>query len=148
MPLIGVPKSITPEVLYAIARMGHGDKLVIADANFPSDSIASSNIIKQPLRVSGSTNQILSDLLTLFPIDSYDESGVCVMNRVPCDIERNLDVPAYELIATTANIPSNKLSYIERYDFYELAKKCFCVVQTDDSALYANIIISKGVIGG
>lgn len=148
MPLIGIPKSITPELLYTIAKMGHGDRLVIADANFPSDSIAINNIIKEPIRITGiSTSQLLIDILKLFPLDTYDEYGICVMNRVSKDIERGLNVPAYELIASAAEIEVDNLNYIERFNFYELAKNSFCVVQTDDSALYANIIISKGVIG-
>ena len=146
MPLIGIPDSITPELLYAIARMGHGDKLIIADANFPSDSIAKSNIIDTPIRVSGSTSKILSDILKLFPIDQYEQYPVGVMDRVPSDKEKNLHVPAYSAIATASGLPENKLNYIERFQFYEEAKKCFVVVQTDDRSLYANCMVSKGVI--
>ena len=146
MPLIGIPDSITPELLYAIAKMGHGDKLVIADANFPSDSVASNTILGTPIRVSGSTSKILADLLKLFPIDQYEEFPVGVMDRVPSDKEKNLVVPAYKNLSAAANLAEDKLEYIERFEFYERAKKCFAVVQTDDRTLYANCIVSKGVI--
>lgn len=147
MPLKGIPSSLTPELLYAIARMGHGDRLVIADSNFPSDSIASHGIVKIPIRVHGSTSSLLHDILQLFPLDSYDPQGICVMDRVPQDKERDLDVPAYAAIARECQRPVEQLTYLERYQFYELAKQSFCVIQTDDSTLYANVIISKGVIG-
>jgi L-fucose mutarotase len=146
MPLKGIPLSLTPELLYALARMGHGDMLVIGDGNFPSDSIASHGQVKLPIRVHGSTSSILHDILQLFPLDSYDPKGVCVMDRVPHDKEGGLQVPAYEAIATECGLASNELNYVERYEFYELAKQCFCVIQTDDSALYANVIIRKGVL--
>jgi L-fucose mutarotase len=147
MPLKGIPSSLTPELLYAMARMGHGDKLVIADSNFPSDYISSHGIVKIPIRVHGSTASLLHDILQLFPLDTYDLNGVCVMDRVPQDKERGLEVPAYAAIANECGRPVEELSYLERYEFYELAKKSFCVIQTDDSTLYANVIISKGVIG-
>ena len=146
MPLIGIPDSITPELLYAIAKMGHGDKLVIADANFPSDSVAAKTVLGSPIRVSGSTSKILADLLKLFPIDQYEEFPVGVMDRVPSDKEKGLIVPAYEALAGAAGLSPDKLNYIERFQFYEEAKKCFVVVQTDDRTLYANCIVSKGVI--
>jgi L-fucose mutarotase len=146
MPLKGIPLSLTPELLYALARMGHGDMVVIGDGNFPSDFIASYGQVKIPIRVRGSTSSILHDVLQLFPLDSYDPSGVCVMDRVANDKERGLHVPAYEAIATECGLTSNQLTYVERYEFYELAKRCFCVIQTDDSTLYANVIIRKGVL--
>lgn len=146
MPLKGIPTSITPELLYHIARMGHGDRLIIADHNFPSDSIASSCVVKDPIRVHGTTSSLLHDILQLLPLDTYDPYGICVMDRVQKDKDRELYVPAYEAIASECGITSDKLTYLERYEFYNLAKQCFCVIQTDDSTLYANVMISKGVI--
>jgi L-fucose mutarotase len=147
MPLNGIPPSITPEVLYALAKMGHGDLLVIADANFPADSVATNCVIKEPLRMQGTTDQILRDLLVLFPLDQYVEYSARMMDRVPNDKARNLEVIAYE---TTREVVSSHSSFpvefVERFAFYNLAKKAFCVIQSTDQRLYANIIISKGVI--
>jgi L-fucose mutarotase len=147
MPLKGIPKSISPELLFAIARMGHGDQLILADSNFPSDSVAQSCVVNTPIRVIGNTDEILCDLLTLFPLDQYTEYSAQMMDRVESDKAKDLQVEAY---ASTANAvaPFSQLpvQFVERFAFYERAKKSFVVVQTSDARLYANIIISKGVI--
>lgn len=127
--------------------MGHGDFLVIADANFPSDAIARSlRENNLPIRVSGSTADVLADILKLIPLDQYVEKPIVVMDRVPDDKARNLHVPAYERLALAAETTPASLEYLERFAFYELAKKAFAVVQTDDRTLYANAIVYKGVI--
>lgn len=144
MPLKGIPDSITPELLYVLAKMGHGDSLVIADANFPSDSVASHCIVKSPIRVHGVTSDLLADILTLFPLDQYKEFPVAVMDRVDSDKAKGLVVPAYMLLSEAAG--HIDLEYTERFKFYDDAKKAFAVVQTDDFSLYANCIIFKGVV--
>lgn len=147
MPLKGLPKSITPECLYALARMGHGDQLVIADAFFPSDSIASQCIVKEVVRVSGKTSDILRDVLQLLPLDCYDPNPVAVMDRVQGDKDSGLLVEAYAALATAAGVGSEEdLHYIERFSFYEYAKKSFVVIQTDDCTKYANVIVRRGVV--
>jgi L-fucose mutarotase len=116
MPLIGVPVRITAELLYALARMGHGDSIVIADANFPSDSVATCcSLEKRPIRVSGSTAQITADILKLMPLDAYVPHPVNVMDRVDSDKERNLEVPAYKDIALASGLRSDQLAYVERF---------------------------------
>lgn len=146
MPLKGVPDTITPELLYTLAKMGHGDTLVIADANFPSDSVAAKTVTKDPIRIHGSTSDILRDILQLFPLDQYVAFPVQVMDRVDADKARGLEVPAYNLIANAAQRTTDQIEYVERFRFYELAKNSFAVVQTNDFSLYANCIITKGVI--
>ncbi|CAE7522471.1 FUOM [Symbiodinium microadriaticum] len=145
MPLKGIPASITSELLYALARMGHGDSIVIADANFPSDSVAMNCVVKTPIRVSGLTSSILRDIMELMPLDTYEPSGIFVMDRVQADKDRGLVVPAYDaIIGATGG--ETALTYEERSKFYEHAKKSFCIVQTDDLTLYANVIVSKGIV--
>jgi L-fucose mutarotase len=146
MPLKGVPDVITPEFLFAIARMGHGDSIVIADANFPSDSVAKSTIVGVPIRVYGSTHSVLQAMLVLFPLDNYSINKIGVMDMVPADKERGLVVPAYDLLAAAAGIDARDVTKIERFEFYEAAKKAFVIIQTDDKSLYANCIVSKGVL--
>lgn len=149
MPLKGIPDSITPELLYALARMGHGDALVIADANFPSDSIASCTPYSNtPIRIQGkSTAELLKDILTLFPLDQYADHSISVMDRVPSDKAKGLEVPAYSSLANVAGLAApTEMKFIERFEFYETAKRAFVVVQTDDRTLYANCIITKGVL--
>ena len=127
MPLIGVPSSITPELLFALAKCGHGDTVVIADANFPSDSVALSCVVKTPIRVSGSTSDILKDILKLFPLDQYLFHKIHVMDRVQSDKDKCLNVPAYEALKQAAAIEADEVSYVERFDFYNMAKKSFVV---------------------
>jgi L-fucose mutarotase len=147
MPLKGIPTRINAELLYTLARMGHGDTLCIADANFPSDSIAKNCVVNTPIRVSGLTSEVLHDILELMPLDQYIEKPLKVMDRVPADKARNLIVPAYESLSRAAGYPSiENIDYIERFQFYEDAQKCFAIIQTDDCTLYANAIIAKGVI--
>lgn len=156
MSLKGIPKTITPELIYALAKMGHGDTLVITDSNFPSDSTAAHTVNKVPIRVTGSTSDILRDILTLIPLDPYSPSPVCVMDRVGSDKEKGLEVIAYKNIAAVIDQESQsdlyatdirfELTYVERFDFYGLAREAFCVVQTTDCLPYANILISKGVL--
>jgi len=155
MPLKGIPTSISPELLYALAKMGHGDRIVIADSNFPSDSTAASTMHPIPIRVSGSTADVLRDILTLIPLDLYAGDPVCVMDRVQSDKDRDLLVPAYEKLQGVVDIEAAstvyngckfELSYVNRFEFYVQAKSAFCVVQTTDSTAYANVMISKGVL--
>lgn len=146
MPLKGIPSTITPELLYAMARMGHGDRLCIADANFPSDSIAKHSALGSVIRITiGSTAELLRDVLKLLPIDDYADDKIVVMDRVQSDKDKDLPVLAYSRLQEAAGsaIP---LSYVERFQFYEAAKSCFCIIQTTDATPYANVIISKGVL--
>lgn len=157
MPLKGIPSSIPPELLFVLAKMGHGDTIVITDSNFPSDSVATHTINKVPVRVAGATFQVMKNILTLMPLDRYSESPVCVMDRVQADKDSDVDVPAYDHLfrAVQNEVESSKelygacefsLTYVERFQFYELAKQAFCIVQTTDKTPYANVLISKGVL--
>ena len=152
MPLKGVPDIIHADFLYQLARMGHGDYLVIADSNFPSDATAAHCVQKTVIRAHGTTADILADILQLMPLDQYVPLPIKVMDRVPADKERDLKVPAYEAISIAAwgkdhaSYKDKQLDYVERFEFYEKAKGAFFVIQSDDNSLYANLIVSKGVI--
>ena len=78
------------------------------------------------------------------PLDQYLPNPVAVMDRVQSDKEKNLDVASYGKIQTVSMC---SLHYVERFAFYELSKKAFCIIQTDDYSPYANIIVYKGVVG-
>ena len=121
----------------------HGDTLVIADANFSSDQIAQSATVKQVIRVSGRTIDILRNLLTLFPLDTYSETPVIMMDLVNSDKLKVSQVEAYSQAEEISGVHVFKM---ERFMFYEAAKQAFCVVQTDDRSPYANVLISKGVL--
>ena len=85
------------------------------------------------------------------PLDTYDDFPLKVMDRVQSDKERDLHVPAYRNLLDVANLfaESGKdvsLAYIERMNFYCEARKCFFIIQSDDTSPYANVIVSKGVL--
>jgi L-fucose mutarotase len=137
--LKGIPKIISPELLKILAEMGHGDELCISDGNFPGSSIA-----QRLVRADGhGVPELLSAILQLFPLDTYAQP-VFIMEKVKGD---TTEVPIWDTFAgITAKYTAEPIEHMERYAFYERAKKCYAVVQTGESALYANIIIKKGVV--
>ena len=94
----------------------------------------------------GTTSNILKDILQLLPLDTYDPYPIRVMDRVQSDKDKAFEVPAYKSIAEASNLLPSDLLYVERFEFYEQAKKTFVVIQTDDRSAYANCIVSKGVV--
>ena len=137
--LKGIPNILPPELLKILAEMGHGDEIVIGDGNFPGQSIG-----KRVVRCDGhGAAELLSAILTLFPLDIY-EKPVYLMEKVPGDtVETPIWDEYREIIKPyTKEEPEN----IERFAFYERAKKAYAVVMTGEEALYANIILKKGVI--
>ncbi|XP_016061849.1 PREDICTED: fucose mutarotase [Miniopterus natalensis] len=145
--LKGIPALLSPELLYALARMGHGDTIVLADVNFPTSSICKCG--PEEIRADGlSIPQLLKAMLKLLPLDTYVESPAAVMELVSSDRERGLQTPvwwSYQSILLEAGC-SSPLAKIERFEFYEQAKKAFAVVATGETALYGNLILKKGVL--
>ena len=139
--LKGISPIISPELLKILMEMGHGDEICIGDGNFPAASVA-----KRLVRLDGhGVNEILDAILPLFPLDAYVETPVSLMEVVPGDDvvpviwdEYKKTVDKYE--------NGKKFGYIERFAFYERARNCYAVVATGESALYANIILKKGVV--
>lgn len=134
-----IPKILSPELVKIMMEMGHGDEIVIADGNFPSASLA-----QRLVRADGhGAPEILTAMLELFPLDTYAKP-VFLMAKVPGD---ETPVPIFDTYRdivkpyTDANV-----EFLERFEFYERAKKAYCVVATGEGALYANIIIKKGVV--
>jgi L-fucose mutarotase len=137
-----IPNILSPELLYLIAQMGHGDELVIADANFPAVTNA-----RRLVRADGhSVPAILEAILQLFPLDSYVASPAAVMRRVDKPGEPAPIWTEYQRILDSAEGRHIAMEQIERFAFYERAKTTFGVVATGETALYGNIIIKKGVI--
>ncbi|KAK5853955.1 hypothetical protein PBY51_015064 [Eleginops maclovinus] len=145
--LKGIPSVLSPELLYALAKMGHGDELVLADANFPTSSVCACG--PKEIRADGlGIPQLLEAILKLLPLDTYVPSPAAVMDLVDSDKERCLDVHVWY---TYSGLLSQAESYsslekVERFAFYERAKKAFAVVATGETALYGNLILKKGVI--
>lgn len=141
--LKGVDPLVSPELLFVIAQMGHGDELVIADANFPAVTMG-----KRVVRADGHTTPgVLGAVLKLFPLDTFVESPAAVMRRVD---KPNEDAPIwteFQKLLDGAEARHVSIERVERFAFYERAKQAFAVVATGERALYGNVIIKKGVIG-
>ncbi|MBZ4644590.1 MAG: L-fucose mutarotase [Petroclostridium sp.] len=140
--LKGIPGIISPELLKILMEMGHGDELVIADGNFPAASIA-----KRLVRCDGhNVPELLDAVLKFFPLDSYAEAPVALMAVVPGDTVKPTIWDTYKEIIKKHEPVTNKIEFVERFAFYERAKNAYAVVATSEKALYANIIIKKGVV--
>ncbi len=134
-----IPKILSPELVKILMEMGHGDEIVIADGNFPAASNA-----RNLVRADGhGIPELLEAILELFPLDIY-EKPVYLMAVTPGDTVKTTIWDTYkELIAPhTKEAPVE----VERFEFYERARKAYCVLAPSESALYANIILKKGVI--
>lgn len=121
--------------------MGHGDEIVLGDANFPSCSVSQNVIRADGLR----GTDLLKAILELFPLDTYSEHQVFLMEVVPGDVYKPEIWEDYKEILRNSGEPFS-IECIERFAFYERAKKAFAVVATGEEALYANVILKKGVV--
>lgn len=137
--LKGIPKIISPELLKIMMEMGHGDEIVIGDGNFPGASMNA-----RCVRCDGhDAVDLLKAMLELFPLDTYAKP-VYIMAKTPGD---TVATPIWDEYAEIIKpYTSEELVQVERFEFYERAKKAYAVVMTGESALYANIILKKGVV--
>lgn len=139
-----IPSLLSPELLKILMEMGHGDEVVIADGNFPAASCA-----QRLIRLDGhGVPAVLEAILQLFPLDPYVERAVSLMQLVPGDRVKTPIWDDYRNIIKTSGEPFSEFEMVERFAFYERAKKAYAVIATSESALYANIILKKGVIKG
>lgn len=140
--LKGIPKIISPELIKILMEMGHGDELVIADGNFPAESIA-----QRIVRADGhNAPELLEAILQFFPLDQYVKNPVVLMQVVPGDNVKTPIWDEYRTIVKKYNPEAADFELMERFAFYERAKKAHAVIATSESALYANVIIKKGVV--
>lgn len=140
--LKSISPAISPELIKALMEMGHGDELVIADGNFPAASIA-----QRLVRADGLGCSVLLDaILSLFPLDPYVEKPVTLMAVVPGDPYQPVIWEDYLKIVQQYEPDFTDFEYMERFAFYERARKAYAVLATSEMALYANIILKKGVI--
>jgi len=140
--LKGIPSIISPELLKILMEMGHGDELVISDGNFPAASHA-----KRLIRCDGhNVPELLNAILRFYPLDPYVETPAALMQVVPGDDVETPIWDEYQRIINKHEPKANKIENIERFAFYERAKQAYAVVATGEKALYANIILKKGVV--
>jgi|ERR1035437_5562431 L-fucose mutarotase len=140
--LKGIPSIIPPELLKILMEMGHGDEIVISDGNFPA-----ANYAQRLVRCDGhSVPDLLDAILTFFPLDPYVDAPVSLMQVVPGDQVETPIWDAYKSIVNKHEPKTNKVQNIERFAFYEKAKAAYAIVSSGEKALYANIILKKGVV--
>ena len=140
--LKNIPKILSPELVKTLMEMGHGDEIVIADGNFPSETIG-----QRVIRCDGhGVPEILDAIMQLFPLDTYTEKPVMLMEVVPGDPVVPTIWDKYKEIINKYEPENCKIEMIERFAFYERAKTAFAVVATGEEAIYANIILKKGVV--
>ncbi|MBQ8657657.1 MAG: fucose isomerase [Clostridia bacterium] len=138
--LKGISKIASPELLKILCEMGHGDEIVIADGNFPSE-----NYGRRVVRADGIGGEaMLKTLLELIPLDTYAEENFLLMQTVEGDPLPEI-WDQYFAIANAAD-DHLRVGNLERFEFYERAKKAYAVIATGERAVYANIILKKGVV--
>ena len=140
--LIGIDPVIGPELLDALFRMGHGDEIVLADAFFPGDSINSRVIRADGIRIP----QLLGGILALMNLDSYVSHPIAMMAPASGDKLDESVEKSYRAVIDRRWPGTPAIERVERFAFYERAKKAFAVLMTGETVKYGNIILKKGVI--
>lgn len=140
--LKGISPLLQPELLKVIAEMGHGDEIVIGDANFPAASMG-----KRCIRCDGhKVTEMLDAILQLFPLDTFVEEPVTLMEVVPGTADAEPPIWQEFRDVIEKHEPGKKIGFIERFAFYDRSKQAYATIQTGETALYACVILKKGVI--
>jgi len=146
--LLHIPKILSPDLIKALCEMGHGDKILLADANYPGRS-AAARCNATFLRADGiGVSALLEAILQLMPLDLYTDEPAMVMDVDARDAGLRIPIhDEYRAIVAKHDARGEKaVAQYERYAFYGKAGDCAVIVQTGEEAVYANIILQKGVI--
>lgn len=140
--LKGISNLISPELIKILMEMGHSDEIVFADGNFPAASHA-----QRLVRCDGhGIPELLNAVLSLYPLDTYVDHPVSLMAVTPGDMVETPIWQEYKQIVREYHPVEDVFEEVERFAFYERAKKAYAIVSTGEKALYANFILKKGVI--
>ena len=144
--LKGINPLLNADVLYALRAMGHGDDLIIADTNFPSDSVARETVLGELLRIDAPAAEVVRAVLSVYPLDSFVDDAAARMeivgapDEVPpvqADVQAEID---------RAEGKAWPMISVERYAFYERSKQAYAVIQTGERRFYGCFAFRKGVI--
>ncbi len=142
--LKGVPAILSPQLLKVLCEMGHGDEIVIADGNFPAESMGKDAVV---IRADGhGVPEILDAVLKMIPLDQYVEQPAALMEVVPGDDCVPVIWEQYRALLEDNGEDPARIEMMERFAFYERAKKAYAIIATGESAIYANILLKKGVV--
>ena len=141
--LIGIDPLLSPELLMILQEMGHGDEIVLSDANFPAASNA-----QRLIRLDGAdASRILTAILSVMPLDSFVNAPANGMQVVGNPDEVPPALAAYQSIVDAMSAFPTRIARIERFAFYERARAAYAIVATGDRRMYGNLILTKGVVG-
>jgi L-fucose mutarotase len=145
--LKGLDPLLTADILYALESMGHGDDLVLCDTNFPADSVARETVLGEVLRIGAPTSgRAAKAVLSVMPLDSFVQYPALRMEVVGNPAEVLPVAAEVQAAIDAAEGKSLPLGSIERFAFYDLAKKAYCVIQTGERRFYGCFVFKKGVI--
>lgn len=141
--LKGIPSILSPELLKVLHEMGHGDEIVLGDGNFPAESMGKNAVV---VRADGHTvPELLDAILTLMPLDDFVKRPSALMATAAGDPRPEI-WGEFEKILQKHEPDRCEPELVERFAFYERAKKAYCIVATGETAVYANILLKKGVV--
>lgn len=143
--LKGIPSILSPELLKVLCEMGHSDRLVISDGNFPAESMGRDAIV---IRCDGhGVPEILEAILKVFPLDTYVEKPMNLMEVMPGD---HVETPIWdtykEIVSKYDERGAEAVGNIERFKFYDESRTAYAIIATSEKALYANVMLQKGVV--
>ena len=146
--LLNVPKILSPELLKALCEMGHGDTILLTDGNYPGASAAMKNGAVFVRADGHGVPELLEAILRLIPLDAYTDTPVMLMD---VDVrDKGMRIPIHDdyraIVEKFDDRGASAVGQLERYAFYEKANKAYCIVQTGEEAIYANVLLQKGVI--
>ena len=143
--LKGIPSILSPELLKVLCEMGHSDRIVIGDGNFPAESMGKDAIV---IRCDGhGVPELLDAILQVMPLDTYVEKPMNLMEVMPGDpVETPIWDTYKEIVAKHDKRGAACVGNIERFQFYEEAKKAYAIIATGESAVFANVMLQKGVV--
>jgi len=144
--LKGINPLLNADVLQALRAMGHGDDLIIADTNFPSDSVARQTALGRLLRIDASAAEVVKAVLSLYPLDTFVDDSAARMEIVGKPDEIPPVQKEVQKEIDKAEGKSWPMVAVERYAFYERAKQAYCVIQTGERRFYGCFAFRKGVI--
>jgi len=142
--LKGIDPILNADVLFALRAMGHGDDLIIADTNFPTDSVARETVLGTVLRIDRAAAEVVRAVLSVYPIDTFVEDAAARMEVVG---EPDTILPVMEEVqAQVSAVDGPTMIGVERYAFYDRAKQAYAVIQTGERRFYGCFALRKGVV--
>lgn len=143
--LKGIPQILSPELLKVLCEMGHSDRLVISDGNFPAESMGKDAIV---IRCDGhGVPEILDAILTVMPLDTYVENPMNLMEVMAGDtVETPIWDTYVEIVTKHDERGKEAIGHMERFTFYDESKTAYAIIATSEKALYANVMLQKGVV--